>query len=87
MKPRSILHYYLRNKLRLAPIFAVLALAVFGISLTGVLTGTIQDAGYYRVEAYRHLAQISPAPRAGNWVLDAVVKGDLRRDPNVQHIL
>ncbi len=50
MQPLSVYKYLMRNKAKLAPVFGVLALAVFGISLTGVLSGSIMDANLQRVE-------------------------------------
>ncbi len=84
MKPLSVLTYFLRNKMKLAPVFAVLALAVFGISLTGVLTGTIIDANLQKVQVYQEAAQISPSYIKGHNTVDASIEGDLRRDPNVE---
>src|SRR5512141_525334 len=83
MTPLSVITYYFRNKLKLAPIFAVLTLAVFGISLTGVLTGSIIDASIEKVQVYRQVAQVSPSGRNGHTQLDPVVKGELYRDPNI----
>ncbi|MBI4788017.1 MAG: ABC transporter permease [Chloroflexi bacterium] len=83
MNPLSVFTYYFRNKIKLAPVFAVLALAVFGISLTGVLTGSIIDASIEKVEVYREAAQVSPSGQKGHTTLDAVTKAELRRDPNI----
>ncbi len=86
MHPLSVLKYYFRNKLRLAPMFAVLALAVFGISLTGVLTGSIKDTMQQHIEVYRGAIQVLPSPQSKSHSVDAVTLGDLRRDPNVEAI-
>ena len=83
MRPLSVFTYYFRNKIKLAPVFAVLALAVFGISLTGVLTGSIIDASVEKLEVYREAAQVSPSGQKGHTTLDAVTKAELRRDPNI----
>ncbi len=85
MRPLSVLTYLFRNKLKLAPVFAVLALAVFGISLTGVLTGTIIDAKFQKLDVYREAVEVSPFYNGRNYriALDATLKGDLLRDPNV----
>ncbi|MGB8647829.1 MAG: ABC transporter permease [Anaerolineae bacterium] len=83
MRPLSVITYLVRNKARLAPIFGVLVLAVFGISITGVMTGSIIDANLQRVQVYRDAAQISPSFRNGHNTLDSTVEGQLRRDPYV----
>jgi hypothetical protein len=83
MRPLSVFNYYARNKLKLAPIFLVLALAVFGISLTGVLTGSIMDTARERIQVYRGMAMLSPSFRNGHNTIDAAIKGDLYRNSNV----
>lgn len=84
MNPLSVITYYWRNKLKLAPVFLVLALAVFGISLTGVLTGSILDSALEKVEVYREAAQISPNPKDGRNTIDATIRGDLQGNPNLE---
>lgn len=83
MNPLSVFTYYLRNLLKLAPVFMVLALAVFGISLTGVLTGSISAAAMSKVEVYRGAAMISPNPKDGRKSVDENIKGDLASNPNI----
>lgn len=83
MRPLSVFTYYYRNLLKLAPVFLVLALAVFGISLTGVLTGSISASAISKVEVYRGAAMISPNPAEGRNSIDANVKGDLAQNPNI----
>ena len=87
MKPLSVLTYYTRNKLKLAPVFAVLALAVFGISLTGVLTGTIRDSALQRIEVYRSAVQVSPSFLNGRNTIDASLKADLQYNPSVEALV
>lgn len=84
MNPLSVFNYYRRNKLRLLPVLLVLALAVFGISLTGVLTGSIQDSAQQKVEVYRGAAQISPGQVRGRGMIDPTIRGDIARDDNLQ---
>lgn len=84
MCPLSVFTYYYRNLLKLAPVFFVLALAVFGISLTGVLTGSISAAAMSKVEVYREAAVISPNPLNGSNSVDANIKGDLAANPNIE---
>lgn len=84
MKPLSVFTYYYRNVIKLAPVFIVLALAVFGISLTGVLTGSISASAMEKVQVYRSAAVISPNPANGYHGIDSNIKGDLKQDPNVQ---
>lgn len=84
MSPLSVFTYYLRNLLKLAPVFLVLALAVFGISLTGVLTGSILNSAVSKVQVYREAAMIAPNPKDGRNTVDANIKGDLARDPNLE---
>lgn len=84
MNPLSVFTYYIRNLLKLAPVFLVLALAVFGISLTGVLTGSISASAVSKVEVYRGAAMISPNPAEGKRSVDANIKGDLAQNPNIE---
>lgn len=84
MNPLSVFTYYYRNLVKLAPVFLVVALAVFGISLTGVLTGSISASAVEKVEVYRAAAMVSPNPRDGRNVIDANIKGDLARNPNLE---
>ncbi len=83
MNPLSVFTYYYRNVIKLAPVFLVLALAVFGISLTGVLTGSISASAMSKVEVYRGAAMISPNAAEGYSGVDANVKGDLAQNPNI----
>lgn len=83
MNPLSVFTYYYRNIIKLAPVFLVLALAVFGISLTGVLTGSISAAAIAKVEVYRGAAMISPNLEEGKRAVDANIKGDLAQNPNI----
>lgn len=84
MNPLSVFTYYYRNLVKLAPVFLVLALAVFGISLTGVLTGSIITSAISKVEVYRGAAMISPNPAAGEMAVDSNIIGDLARNPYIQ---
>lgn len=84
MNPLSVFTYYYRNLVKLAPVFLVLALAVFGISLTGVLTGSISASAVEKVEVYRGAAMIAPNPKDGRNAVDANIKGDLARNPNLE---
>lgn len=84
MKPLSVFTYYYRNLVKLAPVFLVLALAVFGISLTGVLTGSIREAAEAKVQVYREAAVIAPNPKDGRNAVDANIKGDLASNPNIE---
>lgn len=86
MHPLSVLTYYFRNKLRLAPVIAVLALAVFGISLTGVLTGSIEDTSRQRIEVYRGAIQVLPSPQSKSPTVDPVTLGSLRNNVNVEAV-
>jgi ABC-type lipoprotein release transport system permease subunit len=83
MKPLSVFTYYYRNIFKLAPVFLVLALAVFGISLTGVLTGSISASASSKVEVYRGAAMISPNTAEGYKGVDANIKGDLASNPDI----
>jgi len=83
VNPLSVFTYYLRNLIKLAPVFLVLALAVFGISMTGVLSGSISASAISKVEVYRGAAMISPNPKDGRSSVDANIKGDLARNPNI----
>jgi ABC-type lipoprotein release transport system permease subunit len=84
MSPLSVVTYYYRNLVKLAPVFLVLALAVFGISLTGVLTGSIRSSAEAKVDVYRGAAVIAPNPQDGRNAVDANIRGDLTRNPNIQ---
>jgi putative ABC transport system permease protein len=84
MNPLSVFTYYFRNIPKLAPVFLVLALAVFGISLTGVLTGSIRASAIEKVAVYKGAAMISPNPKDGRNSVDANIKGDLARNLNLE---
>lgn len=86
MNPLSVFTYYYRNILKLAPVFLVVALAVFGISLTGVLTGSISAAAISKVEVYRGAAMIAPNAAEGKSAVDANIKGDLAQNPNIEAV-
>lgn len=83
MNPLSVFTYYIRNLVKLAPVFLILALAVFGISLTGVLTGSISAAAMSKVEVYRGAAMIAPNAQEGRHSVDENIKGDLASNPNI----
>lgn len=83
MNPLSVFTYYLRNAVKLTPVFLVLALAVFGISLTGVLTGSITASAVEKVEVFRGAAMVAPNPGQGENSVDANIKGDLARNPHI----
>ena len=84
MNPLSVFTYYYRNLVKLAPVFLVVALAVFGISLTGVLTGSISASAFQKVEVYKGAAMIAPNPKDGRNAVDANIIGDLARNPNLE---
>src|SRR5439155_25962536 len=83
-KPLSVFTYYYRNLFKLAPVFIVLALAVFGISLTGVMTGSISASAEAKVQVYRGAAVLSPNGANGFRGIDSNIKGDLAQDANIQ---
>ncbi len=57
--------YFWRNRRRLLPILVVLVLSVFGITITGVITGSIQKSLLQRTESFRTLVFLLPNWRQG----------------------
>jgi len=72
-----------RNWRQTLYIVAVLALAVFGISLTAVLTRTVAQSSSQRIELYRRVSVVLPSGLEGHHRLPACLKAGLRRNPHV----
>lgn len=76
--------YFWRNRRRLLPILVVLTLSVFGITITGVITGSIQQSLLQRTESFRTLVFLLPNWRQDVREVPADVAGHVRADQRVK---
>ncbi len=83
MNPLSISIYYARNKRKALPILGILTLAVFGISLTLVLTATIFDGIRAFVSPYYQFAVVEPNHNKKYYQLDSGVRADVRQSAHL----
>lgn len=83
MNPLSIFNYYARNKRKALPVLGILTLAVFGISLTLVLTATIFDGVRGFVSPYYKFIVIEPNYNKKYFQLDTGLKADARQSAHL----
>ncbi|MBI4674405.1 MAG: ABC transporter permease [Chloroflexi bacterium] len=83
MNPLSIFNYYTRNKRKALPVLGILTLAVFGISLTLVLTATIFDGVRGFVSPYYQFVVIEPNYNKKYTQLDAGLRADVRQSAHL----
>src|SRR5215218_5306358 len=83
MNPLSIFNYYARNKRKALPVLGILTLAVFGISLTLVLTATIFDGVRGFVSPYYKFVVVEPNYNKKYSQLDTGLRADLRQSPHL----
>lgn len=83
MNPLSIFIYYARNKRKALPVLGILTLAVFGISLTLVLTATIFDGMRGFVSPYYYFVVIQPNYNKKYYQLDSGVRADVRQSEHL----
>lgn len=83
MNPLSIFVYYTRNKRKALPVLGILTLAVFGISLTLVLTATIFDGVRGFVSPYYHFVVVEPNYNKKYYQLDTGLRADVRRSEHL----
>ncbi len=83
MNPLSIFTYYARNKRKALPVLGILALAVFGISFSLVLTGALTDAVRAYVTPYSKFIVVYPNYNKKYSQLDAGLRGEIKRDPHL----
>jgi hypothetical protein len=83
MNPLSIFVYYARNKRKALPVLGILTLAVFGISLTLVLTGTIFDGVRGFVSPYYKFVVVEPNYNKKYFQLDSGLRADLRQSEHL----
>lgn len=83
MNPLSIFIYYARNKRKALPVLGILTLAVFGISLTLVLTATIFDGVRAFVSPYYQFVVVEPNYNKKYTQLDTGLRADIRQS---QHL-
>ncbi len=81
MNPLSIWTFYARNKRKALPVLVILALAVFGISFSQVLTGTLMDAVRAFVTPYHKFVVVYPNRNKKYTVLDSGLRAEIRRSP------
>ncbi|HZQ09741.1 MAG TPA: ABC transporter permease [Anaerolineae bacterium] len=79
MNPLSIFIYYARNKRKALPVLGILTLAVFGISLTLVLTATIFDGVRAFVSPYYKFVVVEPNYNKKYYQLDTGLRADIRQ--------
>jgi hypothetical protein len=78
MNPLSIFVYYARNKRKALPVLGILTLAVFGISLTLVLTATIFDGVRGFVSPYYKFVVVEPNYNKKYTQIDTGLRADIR---------
>lgn len=83
MNPLSVFIYYTRNKRKALPVLGILTLAVFGISLTLVLTATIFDGVRGFVSPYYHFVVIEPNYNKKYYQLDTGLRADVRQSEHL----
>lgn len=83
MNPLSIFIYYTRNKRKALPVLGILTLAVFGISLTLVLTATIFDGVRGFVSPYYHFVVVEPNYNKKYYQLDTSLRADVRQSEHL----
>ncbi len=83
MNPLSIFVYYTRNKRKAFPVLGILTLAVFGISLTLVLTATIFDGVRGFVSPYYRFVVIEPNYNKKYYQLDSALRADVRQSKHL----
>ncbi len=83
MNPLSIFIYYPRNKRKALPVLGILTLAVFGISLTLVLTATIFDGVRGFVSPYYHFVVVEPNYNKKYYQLDTSLRADVRQSEHL----
>ncbi|MGB8647831.1 MAG: ABC transporter permease [Anaerolineae bacterium] len=87
MNPLSIWTYYARNKRKAIPILAILALAVFGISFSQVLTGDLMDAVRAFVTPYHKFFIVYPNYNKKYSTLDSGLRAEIRRSPHLAEVI
>lgn len=83
MNPLSVFIYYARNKRKAFPVLGILTLAVFGISLTLVLTATIFDGVRAFVSPYYKFVVVEPNYNKKYYQLDTGLRADVRRSEHL----
>jgi hypothetical protein len=83
MNPLSVFIYYARNKRKAFPVLGILTLAVFGISLTLVLTATIFDGVRAFVSPYYKFVVVEPNYNKKYFQLDTGLRADVRRSEHL----
>src|SRR5215210_6718197 len=83
MNPLSIFNYYARNKRKALPVLGILTLAVFGISLTLVLTATIFDGVRGFVSPYYKFVVIEPNYNKKYYQLETSLRADVRNNKHL----
>lgn len=83
MNPLSIFIYYARNKRKALPVLGILTLAVFGISLTLVLTATIFDGVRGFISPYYKFVVVQPNYNKKYNQIDTSLRADIRRSSHL----
>ena len=83
MNPLSIFIYYSRNKRKALPVLGILALAVFGISLSLVLTSTIFSSVREFVSPYYKFIVVQPNFNKKITEINPASRGEIRRNSHL----
>ncbi|MBI4788018.1 MAG: ABC transporter permease [Chloroflexi bacterium] len=83
MNPLSIFLYYARNKRKALPLLGILVLAVFGISLSLVLTGTMFDSIRAFISPFHKLVIVEPNYNKRFAQIDPAVRAEIYRNGHI----
>jgi len=83
-RPLSIWTYFIRNRSRTVPIVGILALAVFGISLSVVLSGSLIRAAEVRIAPYQQFCLVRPNTQSGYTAISQGVRLAMEELPRLR---
>lgn len=87
MDPLSIFVYYSRNKRKALPVLGILVLAVFGISISLVLTGSIFGAVRSFVSPFYKFVIVQPNFNRRILQIDPAMRAEIRKNPHLELVL
>ncbi len=79
-RPLSVWTYHLRNKRKTVPVIVVLALAIFGISISVVLAGALIKTTDLRIQQYQYLVGVSPNHQKGYTSINQRIQTAIRQN-------
>ncbi len=86
-RPLSIFLYYARNKRKALPLLIILALAVFGISLSLVLSGAMFESARSFASPFAHVIVIEPNYNKRYTQIDPALRSEIRRNARAANVL